>query len=131
LVTLGGAIGALFFDQGIENAPIQSFGDALWWSAAMVTTINNEKYAVSTEARVIAILMRVFAVSVFGYSTASIASYLIGGSGTVESDAPKDVGLQAEIDALRRELTLVRNALAATSNSAERQPKDHGARNNS
>ncbi len=128
LVTLAGAVGVLYFDRGIEDAPIQSFGDAIWWSAAMVTTINNEKYVVSTEARVIAILMRVFAVSVFGFITASIASYLIGTADTTEPQAD-DATLQAEIEALRRELTLVRNALATGSTSAEQPPsEDPGTR---
>ncbi|MDQ3540505.1 MAG: ion transporter [Chloroflexota bacterium] len=125
LVTLAGAVGARSFDQGIENAPIQTFGDALWWSAAMVTTINNEKYVVSTEARVIAILLRVFAVSVFGFITASIASYLIGnmdsGAETAEREAEEDITPRAEIEALRRELALVREALAASGNTADRQ----------
>lgn len=114
LVVLAGAAGARYFDRGIEDAPIQSFGDALWWSAAMVTTINNEKYVVSTEARVIAILIRVFAVSVFGYVTASIASYLIGGATTTGAKPEDDVALRAEIASLRRELALVRQALAAS-----------------
>lgn len=121
LVMLGGAVGVLYFDQGIDNAPVQTFGDALWWSAAMVTTINNEKYVVSTEARVIAILLRVFAVSVFGFITASIASYLIGGTETAERDAETDLAPRAEIDALRRELVLVREALATRGNVANRQ----------
>lgn len=121
LVILGGATGALYFDQGIENAPIQSFGDALWWSAAMVTTINNEKYVVSGEARVIAILIRVFAVSVFGFITASIASYLIGGSGKAERSVEEDASLRAEITALHRELALVRTMLAATNDAATSQ----------
>ncbi len=125
LVTFAGAVGARSFDQGIENAPIQTFGDALWWSAAMVTTINNEKYVVSTEARVIAILLRVFAVSVFGFITASIASYLIGNTGsgaeTAEREAEVDITPRAEIEALRSELALVREALAASGNTADRQ----------
>jgi voltage-gated potassium channel len=122
LVTFAGAVGALYFDRETPNAPIRTFGDALWWSAAMVTTINNEKYVVSTEARVIAILMRVFAVSVFGFITASIASYLIG---TTESTAEDDVALRAEIEALRRELALVRDALMARNGTAEpRGPAD-------
>ena len=63
-VCLAGATGVWYFDRGVEGSPIQSFSDALWWSAALVTTINNEKYAVSGEARVIAILLRIFAISV-------------------------------------------------------------------
>lgn len=121
LVTLAGAVGALSFDRGIANAPIQTFGDALWWAAAMVTTINNETYVVSTEARVIAILLRVFAVSVFGFITASIASYLIGGTAEVERDAEDADALRAEVAALRRELALVRDALAPRGGTATRQ----------
>jgi len=106
LVVLAGATGALYFDRDIDGAPIQTFGDGLWWSSALVTTINGEKYAVSPEARVVAILMRLYAVSVFGLVTASIASYLIGATasspGTAEGDA-----LRAEIAALRRELAAV------------------------
>lgn len=119
LVTFAGAVGALYFDRGTRNAPIQTFGDALWWSAAMVTTINNEKYVVSTEARVIAILIRVFAVSVFGFITASIASYLIGNEETTETHADEDGDLRAEIEALRRELALVRDALMASDGTTE------------
>jgi voltage-gated potassium channel len=78
LVTLLSAVGVLFFDRGVEGATIRTFGDALWWAAAMVTTINNEAYAVSPEARLVALLLRVFAVSVFGLVTAAVASYFVG-----------------------------------------------------
>lgn len=122
LVTLAGAAGARSFDQGIANAPIQTFGDALWWSAAMVTTINNEKYVVSTEARVIAILLRVFAVSVFGFITASIASYLIGSANSRPEPAERGADAngisRAEIDDLRHELALVREALEASGDAS-------------
>lgn len=125
LATIAGAAGALYFDREIEDAPIRTFGDALWWAAAMVTTINNEKYVVSTEARVIAILLRVFAVSIFGFITASIASYLIGtaesGADAEESTAMDSVALRAEIGTLRQELALLREALAARDDTASRR----------
>jgi len=109
-VCLAGAAGVWYFDGSVEESPIESFGDALWWSAALVTTINNEKYAVSGEARVIAILLRIFAISVFGYITATIASYLLGQSGgETSADDGKPVrdeliALRLEVSALRREL---------------------------
>jgi len=111
-VVLAGGVGARYFDRDRDGAPIQTIGDGLWWSAALVTTINSEKYAVSPEARVVAILMRVYAVSVFGLVTASIASYLIGttaGSAVAEDDD----ALRAEIAALRRELAAFDQALTA------------------
>lgn len=101
--------GPLYFDRGTAQAPIQSFEDALWWSAAMV----------STESRVIAILLRVFAVSVFGFVTASIANYLIGSADTAETHEEDDVHLRAEIAALRRELVVVSDALVASNWAAK------------
>ena len=111
VVMLAGAVGAYFFEDGIAGSPIQSLGDAIWWSAALVTTINNEKYVVSPEARTIAILMRVFAVSVFGYITASIATYLIGSAGPGEAQESENAALRAEIASLREEVAAMRQAV--------------------
>lgn len=120
VMTVAGAVGVLSFDRGVEGAPIQTFGDALWWSSAMVTTINNELYAVSAEARVIAILLRVFAVSVFGFITASIASYFIGRDAEERERPPAPASptdlaaVAAELSALREEIALLRRQLRET-----------------
>jgi voltage-gated potassium channel len=124
MVALAGAAGALYFERGVSGAPIQSFEDALWWSSAMVTTINNEKYVVSTEARVMAILIRIFAVSVFGFVTASIASYFIGRT-SHEREAsraaePQPIDrLATEIAAMRRENEQLRREVAALREAIE------------
>lgn len=113
LVMIAGAVGVLFFDRGVEDAPIQTFGTALWWSAAMVTTINNEQYVVSTEARVLAILMRIFAVSVFGYITASIATYFIGSAQAEAEGQNETAALRQEIAGLRQEIAAARRQSGA------------------
>ena len=135
LATLLGAVGVLFFDRAAEGATIQSFGDALWWATAMVTTINNEKYAVTAEGRVIAILLRVFAVSVFGFITASIASYLIGRQAEEKALAEGTgpvldkhlAAIQKEQAALRHDVAALREAierLAVPGNSIRRRETD-------
>lgn len=130
LVALAGAAGSLFFERGYPDAPIQSFEDALWWSSAMVTTINNEKYVVSPEARVMAILIRVFAVSVFGFVTASIASYFIGRSAgeraTEHADAaPSGDRVAAEIAAMRQENERLRWEVAALREAVQTREPSH------
>jgi voltage-gated potassium channel len=117
LVALAGAVGVWYFDRGVEGSSIESFGDALWWSTALVTTINNEKYAVSVEARVIGILMRIYAISVFGYITASIASYLIGRPGDDLRGVTSD-GEESDLVALRREIAALRQELRDASPAA-------------
>jgi voltage-gated potassium channel len=121
LASLLAAVGVLFFDRGVEGATIRSFGDALWWSSAMVTTINNEKYAVSPEARVIAILLRVFAVSIFGLVTAAVASYFVGRDAEVRGGVGGGlVGLEQGLSDLHREHALLRADLAAMRGAVER-----------
>ena len=132
LVTAAGAVGALFFDRDTEGTTIRSFGDALWWAAALVTTVNSEKYAVSPEARIIAILIRVFAVSVFGFVTASIASYLVGRdveerapTGEGESAVQSDVTvMREELVALHRDVIQLRRQLAAALGRNNERPTD-------
>jgi voltage-gated potassium channel len=123
LVMLTGAVAIYFFDQDEPDASIETFGDALWWSATMITTINIDMDAVSPEARVIAILQRIFAVSVFGFVTATIASYLVGRSveerATAAAAEPTAEIVRAELAALRRENTALRDDVAAMRESIE------------
>ena len=127
VTTLAGAVGVLYFDRGQPNAPIQTFGEALWWAAGIITTIGNEEYAVSAEARVIGVLLSVYAISVVGYVTASIASYLIGRDAAQQGATPAPspptppastdlAALHAEVAALRDELARLRQDLATRQN---------------
>lgn len=111
-VVFAGATGAWYFDRGIADAPIQNFGDALWWSSALITTMNSEKYVVSAEARVIGVLMRIFALSVFGYVTATIASYLVGKQAEEREGEESNRALAAHIESMRQELQRLREELA-------------------
>lgn len=123
LVMLTGAVAVYFFDQDEPESPIQTLGEALWWSATMITTINSDLDAVSAEGRVIGVLQRVFAVSVFGFVTASIASYLIGRSveerTAAELTDPVVETVRTELAALRRENDALRADVAAMRQAVE------------
>lgn len=110
-VVFAGAVGVRYFDRAYPDSPVGSFEDALWWSATLVTTMNSELHVVSGEAKVIALLQRLYALSVFGYITASIASYLIGvDASSSRSDAEVEQrALREEIGALRREVQALRS----------------------
>jgi voltage-gated potassium channel len=111
LVASAGSVGIWFFDRGHPDSPIRTFGDAVWWSSALVTTINTEKYPVSAEARIIGILMRLYAVSVFGYVTANLATYFIGQREKEEGTADRNALLLRRIDELQREVAALRSEL--------------------
>lgn len=77
VVTLLGAAGIFFLERSMPGANIRTYGDALWWSAGTVATVGSELYPVSAEGRVLAVVIMVFGVSVFGYIAGSLASLFI------------------------------------------------------
>jgi voltage-gated potassium channel len=65
-------------EAGAPGARIQDFGDALWWSAALVTTIGSELYPVTAAGRVLTFVLTVYAIGIFTYFIGSVASVLVG-----------------------------------------------------
>jgi voltage-gated potassium channel len=64
-------------DVGTDGR-IDSFGDALWWSATTISTVGyGDIYPMTTVGRVVAVLTTVVGVSTFGVVTAKLASVLI------------------------------------------------------
>ena len=78
IVSLSGGTAVYFFERDVPTADIRTFGDAIWWASTIVTTINVSLEPVTWEGRVIGLLLRVFGLAVFGYVTASFASYFVG-----------------------------------------------------
>lgn len=81
-----------------------SYGMALWWTAMRVITAGNEFNPATPEGRGLAFLLAVFGYTIFGYVTATFATFFIGRDAE-EEDAPiagaKDVEeLKAEIKKL-------------------------------
>ncbi len=107
VVVVTSAAGAYYFERTEPQANIVTLGDALWWSAAIVTTINSPYDTVTLEGRIVALLLRVFALAISGYLTAIIAVYLIGGKQQTE---PAEVD-QAELRALREQVARLEQLL--------------------
>jgi len=61
-----------------EDGRIHSFGDALWWSAATITTVGyGDIYPVTFVGRVVGVATMVVGVSVFAVVTAKAAEFLV------------------------------------------------------
>lgn len=109
IVILTGAAGVYYFEHSEHGASIKTIGDALWWSATVVTTINTGLEPSSLEGRIIGFLLRLFALGFTGYLTALIAAYLLGYRG---EDGVRDLERQ-EIRRLSEEVAALREALHA------------------
>jgi voltage-gated potassium channel len=85
LVTFGGAAGMFAIEKG--NPGFENYGMALWWTAMRVITAGSEAWPITGEGRVLAFVVAVFGYAVFGYVTATLATFFIGRDAE-EKDAP-------------------------------------------
>lgn len=76
VVVLSGAAAALMLEREAPASQIRTFGDALWWSAALVTTVASDLNPVTPWGRMLAVGMMVYGMTVFGYFVTRAVSYL-------------------------------------------------------
>jgi len=74
----------------VENAPasnIKTAEDAIWWSYVTITTIGyGDKFPVTIEGRIIAMLLMTVGVGLFGTFTAYIASIFVSDNKKTETN---------------------------------------------
>lgn len=85
VVIFGGAAGMFAAEKG--NAGFENYGSSLYWTAMRVITAGSEAWPVTSEGRVLAFIIAVFGYAVFGYVTATLATFFIGRDAE-EKDAP-------------------------------------------
>src|SRR4028118_1715819 len=76
IVTFAGAAGMYALEN--PNPGFNSYGMALWWTAMRVITAGNEFNPATPEGRGLAFLIAVFGYTIFGYVTATFATFFIG-----------------------------------------------------
>jgi voltage-gated potassium channel len=105
IVTLSGAAGmySLESGQGFESYP-----EALWWTAMMMTTSGSEAWPQTGEGRLLCFALALYAFTVFGYVTATLATFFLGRDAE-NKDA--EIASAEDIRALRREIQELRGEL--------------------
>jgi voltage-gated potassium channel len=72
LVLMGGAAGMSAFESQLER-----YGDALWWTAMTLTTMGSDFWPQTAEGRLLCLLLSVYGFTMFGYLTATLATYFV------------------------------------------------------
>jgi voltage-gated potassium channel len=139
LVNFVGAAGAYLFENpaalreaGLigeaSSTGIRNYGEAIWWTAMMLTTMGSDYFPKTTEGRVIAWLLAVYAFAIFGYITATVASMIIKVDRQTQSATPPPASAQdlaqevAELQAAVRELTARLNGESLKSDAPRHWP---------
>ncbi|WP_341936837.1 potassium channel family protein [Marinimicrobium sp. C2-29] len=107
LVTVAGAAGMFALENKVPGGP-HSFGESLWWTAMIMTTMGSEYWPKTVEGRVLCVFLSLYAFGVFGYVTAALATFFVGrdaDSNEAElAGARQLAALQGEVAALRDEI---------------------------
>jgi voltage-gated potassium channel len=112
LVALLGAGGMFAFEPAAEiEGGFNGYADAPWWTAMLLTTMGSDFWPRSGEGRLLCFLLSLYGFAVFGYITASFASFFLG-----QEAGPKDgeVAAASDLAALRQEIALLREDLEHT-----------------
>lgn len=109
LVALLGAGGMLAFEPASEvGGGFNNYGEALWWTGMLLTSLGSEFWPRTVEGRLLCFLLSLYGFAVFGYITASFASFFVGR----DAAAPDaETAGTADIAALRHEIAQLRQEL--------------------
>jgi len=98
---------AILHFETVPAANILTADDAVWWAFATITTVGyGDRFPVTTEGRLVAVLLMSAGVGLFGIFSGFVASWFIGG------DNDRSDG---ELVALREEIARLREALPGQS----------------
>jgi voltage-gated potassium channel len=113
IITLIGSAGIYAFEREVPNGIITDYGIALWWTAMVMTTIGSDYYPKTAEGRILCFFLALYAVVVFGYLTATLATFFIDRD--AESDDAELAGAKS-IQALQSEIIGLRTDIQALVN---------------
>jgi voltage-gated potassium channel len=106
VVTFTGAAGMYALEK--PGPGFDTYGMALWWTAMRVITAGSEYYPLTPEGRGLAFLIAIFGYAIFGYVTATLASFFVGRDAE-EKDAP--VAGAKDIAQLKNEIASLTQAI--------------------
>lgn len=100
IVGLLGAAGMYAFERD-SSEYFHDYGTALWWTAMVLTTMGSDYFPKTSEGRLLCLLLAIYGFAVFGYVTATVASFFVEREAT---NPDSDVASAAMIQALREDI---------------------------
>lgn len=129
IVTLAGAAGMLQFESpsalrqaGSDGAGLENYGEALWWTGMIMTTLGSEYWPVTGEGRVLAWLLSLYGLAIFGYITATVASHFISQDSGSEAAREERAVTARDTEQLRQEVIALRGQITTLMAHLQSQP---------
>lgn len=113
------SISILICEQGYPDANITTAGDAVWWSVATITTVGyGDRYPVTVEGRIVAGVLMLSGLGLFGTISALTAALFVG----LPEDDDGVSELTLEVRRLREEIAALRGPKAAVIGDSRTMP---------
>lgn len=116
VVIFAGAAGMFAFEK---EQGLKTYGEALWWTAMLITSIASEYWPQTGEGKILCLILSIYGFCVFGYITATLASFFVGRDAE-EKDAP--LASTADIKALQEQIQRLTEAIQTIQNRPPANP---------
>lgn len=121
VVALLGAAGMYAFEHEVSGGRgLHSYGAALWWTAMIMVTMGSDYWPQTAEGRLLCFFLALYAFAVFGYVTATLASFFIGRDA---SESEGELASGAAMDGLRDEIASLRGEIRQLSRARDRDDR--------
>jgi len=113
IVMFTGAAGMYAFENEMTENGMKTYGSSLWWTAMLMTTIGSEYWPKTPEGRMLCLILSLYSTAVFGYLTASLATFFIGRE--AENDQSEIAGTKS-IEELHKEIISLKEEIMKLNN---------------
>ncbi len=110
VVTVSGAAGMFTFENEVPGG-LATYSEALWWTSMIMTTMGSAYWPQTAEGRVLCVVLSLYAFGVFGYVTATLATFFVGRDAEA---ADGEIAGASAVHALRDEIAALRADLSRT-----------------
>ena len=107
IVVFAGAAGMYAFERDVAGG-LRDYATALWWTSMIMATMGSDYWPRTAEGRILCIILALYAFAVFGYITATLASYFIGRD--AESNSSEIAGAR-QLEQLRKEIAELKDLI--------------------
>ncbi|MGE5374402.1 MAG: potassium channel family protein [Bacteroidota bacterium] len=105
LVLFAGSAG-MYALESQHPGSLNTYGEALWWTAMVMTTMGSQYWPQTFEGRLLCFFLALYAFAVFGYVTATLATFFVGRDA---ENSEAEIAGSAEVTALRAEVQALRD----------------------
>jgi voltage-gated potassium channel len=120
VVILVGAAGMQAFERELPGGRgLDSYATSLWWTAMIITTLGSDYWPLTPEGRVLCLLLAMYSFAVWGYITASLATFFLDRDA---ADSKASIAGERSLELLRSDIAMLRAEVQSLRQESAERP---------